>query len=281
MKNLLLVGFTVFSLVLFSIPAVPQQSVTPPPKPVNDAPANTEVLKLLRAGMPESVVLNKIRATADKFDTSVDALVTLKQVGVTEAELSAILEQNTVQAQPAQQPPSAVPVDNGPSLAETMQFIQDKLNDIGKIAFIAILQDTSNESNGSTWNQTIQNEISNVITDQNQCRISYHWKTTNQGSPYWEKRIRTSKDENDVFLMRDVHEIVLKPFEQDRNELYAKMGSSAIVLSTIPSITVLVVRRAHGEENTFYFNEVDLADRVAKAMLHAVELCGGGNKDKF
>jgi hypothetical protein len=268
--------FAAFFLCGIALSLSAQQSVAPPPRPVNDAPANAAVLKLLQVGMPESVVLDKIRAITDKFDTSIDALVTLKQAGATEAELKAITAQDSVPAQPA-----ATPAASEPTLADTMQFIQNKLNGIGKLAFFAILQDTSSESNGSTWSQTIQNEISNVVADQNQCRISYHWKTTNQGSPYWEKRIRTSKDENDVFSLRDVQEIVLKPFEQDRNELYAKMGGSAIVLSTNPSITVLSVRQTHGVENVFEFSDADLADRVAKAMLHAVELCGGGNKDKF
>jgi hypothetical protein len=33
--------------------------------------------------------------------------------------------------------------------------------------------------------------------------------------------------------------------------------------------------------NMFSFSDVDLANRVAKAMVHAIELCGGGNKDPF
>jgi hypothetical protein len=44
---------------------------------------------------------------------------------------------------------------------------------------------------------------------------------------------------------------------------------------------VLVLRQPHGEDYTFRFTDANLADRVAKAILHAVELCGGGNKDKF
>jgi hypothetical protein len=38
-----------------------------------------------------------------------------------------------------------------------------------------------------------------------------------------------------------------------------------------------VARHAHGEESFFLFTDADLADRVAKAMVHAVELCGGGS----
>jgi hypothetical protein len=34
-------------------------------------------------------------------------------------------------------------------------------------------------------------------------------------------------------------------------------------------------------ENWFPFTDADLADRVAKAITHAIELCGGGNKEPF
>jgi len=267
---------SLFSGIVLTLSA--QQAVAPPPRPVDISPANGAVLKLLQVGMPESVVLNKIRSTTDKFDTSIGALVALKQAGATEAELKAMMAQG---AESAEKPQTSAAADNGPSLAETMQFIQEKLNGIGEVDFFAIHQDTSSDSNGSTWSQTIQNEINNVVANQKQCSISYHWKTTNQGSWYWEKRIPTSKNENDIFSLRDVQEIVLKPFEQYRNGFYAKKGSSANVLSTNPPISVLVVRRPHGEENSFYFSDDDLADRVAKAMLHAVELCGGGNKESF
>src|ERR1039458_7162409 len=69
------------TLLLFAAAAFSQTAVAPPPRPANDAPANAEVLKLLRAAMPESVVLSKIHAATGKFDTSVDALVALKQAG--------------------------------------------------------------------------------------------------------------------------------------------------------------------------------------------------------
>jgi hypothetical protein len=53
--------------------------------------ANSEVLKLIKAGMPESVVVAKIRSAAGTFDTSTDALIHLKAAGATEAELKAML----------------------------------------------------------------------------------------------------------------------------------------------------------------------------------------------
>jgi hypothetical protein len=42
-----------------------------------------------------------------------------------------------------------------------------------------------------------------------------------------------------------------------------------------------MVRRPKGLENAFLFSEETMAGRVAKAIVHAVELCDGGNKDPF
>ena len=256
------------ALLLFAAAAVSQTAVVPPPKPANDAPTNAEVLSLLRAGMPESVVLNKIHAITDKFDTSTSALVALKQAGATEAELNAVLTQSTA---PAAQPPAAAPADSGPSLAETMQFLQDKLNDHGKASFVEFLQDVNT---GPAGNFTITIETSSLLGDQSQCRISYHRKMAFNG--------KTLLDENQAFSLREVQEIVVKPWEKYQDETLAKNGTpNYTVTSSNPPITLLQVRRLHGEENVFLFTDADLADRVAKAMLHAVELCGGGNKDKF
>jgi hypothetical protein len=53
-------------------------------------PANTDIVKMIQAGLPESTVVNKIREGAGRWDTSVDALIALKQAGATEAELGAL-----------------------------------------------------------------------------------------------------------------------------------------------------------------------------------------------
>jgi hypothetical protein len=44
---------------------------------------------------------------------------------------------------------------------------------------------------------------------------------------------------------------------------------------------LVVERRAGNQANGFYFADEEMANRVAKALVHAVELCGGGNKDPF
>ncbi|MGD0683022.1 MAG: hypothetical protein ABR990_13350 [Terracidiphilus sp.] len=204
--------------------------------------------------------------------------------------------------------PPPQPAGSGPSLAVTMQFIQDKLSDIGQVSFVAFLQSTSQ---GNTWTTTVTNEISNVVADQNQCRISYHWKgtdlealSTNETAPRRRLHIapfiddfadlfplmmaaerkassQTYSNEDYAFSLRAVQDIVVKPWEQYGTERLAKHGHpDTTITSTNPPITALVVRQAHGVENVFTFTDADLADRVAKAMVHAVELCGGGKSEE-
>jgi hypothetical protein len=59
--------------------------------PAAVADANSQVLKLIKAGMPESIVVAKIHSATGTFDTSSDALIHLKAAGATEAELKAVL----------------------------------------------------------------------------------------------------------------------------------------------------------------------------------------------
>ena len=56
---------------------------------------NADVIKLLGAGMPEEVVLQAIEAGTGKFDTSANALITLKAKGATPNILKAILAAGT------------------------------------------------------------------------------------------------------------------------------------------------------------------------------------------
>jgi hypothetical protein len=269
MKNLLAV--CLFCGIAFPLSA--QQPVALPPRPVNDAPANTAILKLLQVGMPESVVLDKIHAIPDKFDTSIDALVVLKQAGASETELSAILAKGGA-ASPEQPPAAVVPAApvaasaaSAPTLAETMKFIQDKLNDMGKMSYIEFNQ----YANGSTSTDSLTNETNNVVADAGQCRISYYRYATQNGN--------VSHKDNSTFSLRDVQEIVVKPEEQLETEWNAQKGSpDNIITSTSPPVTALIARGSSGTDYVFHFYDSNLADRIAKAMLHAVELCGGGQK---
>jgi hypothetical protein len=48
-----------------------------------------------------------------------------------------------------------------------------------------------------------------------------------------------------------------------------------------PPLFALAAKRPKQGENVFLFSDEDMANRVAKAMIHATELCGGGSNEPF
>jgi hypothetical protein len=80
----------------------PDAAVDSVPTAVQSAPSasNAEIIRMLQAALPESVILGKIRSTPQKFDTSADALIQLKQAGASEAVLTAIVEATGSQSGP-------------------------------------------------------------------------------------------------------------------------------------------------------------------------------------
>ena len=66
------------------------QASSPQPPPPPDNVADADIFKMVRAGLPEQVVLAKIREGVGHWDASVDALIALKKSGATDAELAAM-----------------------------------------------------------------------------------------------------------------------------------------------------------------------------------------------
>ena len=174
---------------------------------------------------------------------------------------------------PAQQPiaPPPRPADNAPSLLATMQFLQDKLNALGSVSYAIFIHDTKDGSD-STKTHTIV--ASHATADPAKCHISYRQKFTIDGK---------AGNADDVELsFHDLQDVVVKPIELFINEGSANAGEpNIIVQSTNPPITVLLVRGPHGVLAFLPFADAQLADRVAKATTHAIELCGGGAKEPF
>jgi hypothetical protein len=268
-----------------------QQPIAPPPKPANDAPANAAVLKLLQVGMPESVVLDKIRAITDKFDTSIDALVTLKQAGATEAELKAILAQG---AAPADSQPAAAPAASEPTLAETMKFIQDKLNEQRRFNFALYTHDNqSGEDDSIQYGFEITNAVSNG------CSLSYKANITS--SEKGARGATTTHNSNSTtdMNMKFMKAVQVMAADYWWNQEMADDGTPAKTAQVQPGYFLISLGPASkGGEctrngkpiacpepgtidrlfKTLSFRDEDVANRVAKAMMHAVELCGGGQK---
>ncbi len=179
-------------------------------------------------------------------------------------------------------PPPPKPADSGPSLEVTMKFIVEKLGAIGPVNSIAYLHDNSNQR--PDWREWTREEITDVRPNVADCRVDYRWRgllfaavETSSGGP------------NDTwFLPKDVEEIVVKPWAQAIQESNARGGHPEYAVQTEPPIFELTIRRKESlprkKSNRtlvrFHLYDETLANRLAKALVHAAEFCGG-SKDPF
>ena len=171
-------------------------------------------------------------------------------------------------AQTAPAAPKAA--DSGPSLAVTMQFIQEGLSQLGQVNYAAYNYDNAD---GTRWTTQFSTVDTNVVADAAACRISYHEKRTKDGS--------VTSDTDYWFSLHEVKDVIVEPREKLLKKVNTANGHPSWDAKIGPPITMLLARKAENTEWYFYFLDEDQANRVAKAMTHAVELCGGGNKDPF
>jgi hypothetical protein len=165
-------------------------------------------------------------------------------------------------AKPAAKAPEAA-AGNG-TLPATMRDIQDELSSIGTVNFTIFGKDTAN---GSPYQNATINQISDVVADAAQCRVSYHWKVWRNGT--------SVTDKNSWFLLHDVTRVLVEPLNQYASHANVAAGHPNLVAtSTAPPLTALVVQMPSWF-NEFPFTNKASADRAAEAVTQAVRLCGG------
>jgi hypothetical protein len=117
-------------------------------------------------------------------------------------------------------------------------------------------------------------EYSSVVPHPESCLLSFHFKGSDNGAAFF--------DGDAGVPLQQVEDVMILPVEQSIKETDSKNGNTTRSYRSDPPIFVLRVRRQKGAgSNEFDFTDEALANRVAKAMVHAVELCGGGSKDPF
>jgi hypothetical protein len=172
----------------------------------------------------------------------------------------------------AQQPVAkTLPAVKGPSLAKTMRLLQNELNASGKATFTVITRD---EPGGPDQISRYTFEISNVVADSASCTVRYHMKSS--------IKKQFIGDEDFSLNLHYVLGVRVMTYEQflkeedgvdtenpnDQTQGYARFNPPMIML--LPQ----------GEDGFVFADEV-LANRIAKTLTRAVELCGGGNKQPF
>jgi hypothetical protein len=154
--------------------------------------------------------------------------------------------------------PPPKPTDDGPCLEVTMKFIQDKLSEMGPIAYSVSVRDpgVDMDPNVETWRE----EYSNVVADTQGCTISYRQQ--------FSRGNRQPENFNYSLYFKAVKKIRVQSFEQFKNDLQAKIGSKAEYTIRPPVFIVMVEGGPW-----FTVDEEELANRFARAINHAVELC--------
>jgi hypothetical protein len=166
-------------------------------------------------------------------------------------------------------PPPPRPADSSPSLDVTMKYLQERVTLQGKVNFAAYVHDNSA---GNDWILQRAVEITNIVPHPETCILNYHFREWNNGT--------ISVDGDPWIPLHDAEDVVVLPIEQVWKEVDSKAGHTTRSYRSDPPVFVLRVRRKVGY-NELNFTDEEMANRVAKAMVHAIELCGGGNKDPF
>jgi hypothetical protein len=144
-------------------------------------------------------------------------------------------------------PPPPKPADDGPSLADTMKFIEDKLRAKAIAPFHGAL--TKAEANPANCQLTMLGGNSNEAIE--------------------------------LVKFAEIEKIeVFQRVDEDNEPIRYKFDlmfhtKSQTAVNRYGNRNKVVMSRGQAE---LRFEEEDMANRVAKAMLHAVELCGGGSK---
>jgi len=163
------------------------------------------------------------------------------------------------------------PIASGPTLAQTFDFIGDKVKQAGAVSWMATPQDTIAGTTGAPLHRLFQ--VSKVTADPGNCRMTFSTRNVSAGIVLF--------DGDTTVAFRRVEKFSVVGMQDSVNREYARQGKPHLTETVTPSVFALLIAGGAGREFFLPFADEDLANRVAKAMLHAVELCGGGSKDPF
>ena len=158
----------------------------------------------------------------------------------------------------------------GQGLDETLGFIRDKTAQQGPINYAAATRDSAD---GRSWSNQFSAEASNVIADVPTCHLNFHWHTVVDGKVIF--------DGEGGIPFGMVNQVVVTSMDADIGRISAEGGHPTWTSNVTPAVWVVTTHRTSGPSNSLDFRDRDLAERVARAMRHAAELCGGTKREAF
>lgn len=207
----------------------------------------------------------------------------------------AVFAVSTVTAQEARSPK---PADNGPSLETTMKFIEDKLNEQDALHFAVYTHDNgSGQDSAAEWSF----DLTNFHFDSAKCLLGGHFKSTFSADGGTAKQRGANSEGDSVHAVQAIKKVLVVPAGDWWAQELANQGHPMTTAHIEPQLFVLSMGRyRHSPEDrctrdgkqigcpepelieqvgyTWIFRDEDTADRVAKALVHAIELCGRGSQ---
>jgi len=177
------------------------------------------------------------------------------------------------------------PQDSGPSLAVTMKYIEEKLNAASVTSLVTF--------GGATYVARVA--ITLAKADPQDCKLSWHFAESDDSAPD-HIPIAPRRLETDWALsLRDAGAVTVQTMSDyhrhspgySGNEMELRPDYYVLSIKMQPEKTALAhVGRAEGANWSMPFADVqvpdeDIANRLSRAVDHAITLCGGGDKDPF
>ena len=198
--------------------------------------------------------------------------------------------------------PQTKPADSGPTLPATMQFIQEKLNERGRIAGEETISSTSGVI---TYRVLVQ--LSDVMADPAACTL-YTTETVDRTVEVPKGKVlkpgaslenlHTITTETDTISFKQIEKITVEKLQDMQNQTYAEAAHPEIAVMVTPPVFYVKIWASNAvfsihnstvkgsqtpvendttsKTNGFTFRDEESANHLAKAMIHAMELCGGG-----
>jgi hypothetical protein len=220
----------------------------------------------IRLDPPVFALLAKRKAAVNDFDLYDESLANrIAKAMVRAVDLCGGGSKSLSMLRAQDVPPPPKPPEDGPSLEVTMKYIEERLGLIGPVNYIQYNHNNTSGADGTTRRST---EVTNVRASAAPCRIDYHWLEMLDG--------KVSQDKDLGFALKNVEEVVVETEEKNIKEVYSKAYPEWSIRADPPVFIVLAKRKTG--VNTFDLYDESLANRIGKAMVRAVELCGGGDK---
>ena len=160
--------------------------------------------------------------------------------------------------------------EGGQGLDVTLGFVRDKVAQQGSIYYAGVTRDSAG---GRSWSDQFNVEASNVTADVPACQLNFHWRTAVDGKVTYDGEVGIP--------FGKVDRVAVISMEVDTARLSAEGGHPTWTTRVTPAVWVVGYHRVDGRNGSADFRDRDLAERVARAMRHAAQLCGGTKTEAF